>query len=72
MPRLAALAAQEGVRELDQQAGAVAGLGIAAASAAVLRVDQHLDALGHDLVGLLPRMLATKPTPQASRSSAGS
>ena len=44
-PSLRALAREELVRDLDQDAGAVAGLRVAAAGAAVRQVDQDLDAL---------------------------
>ena len=47
---LGALAREELVRDLDQDAGAVAGLRIAAAGAAVRQVDQDLDALDDDVV----------------------
>ena len=39
------------VRELEEDAGAVTGFGIATAGAAMGEVDQNLDALAHDLVG---------------------
>ena len=41
-----ALLGQEAVRHLDQDAGAVAGVLLAAAGPAVLEVQQHLDAPG--------------------------
>ena len=41
------------VGHLHEQAGAVAGLRIAAARAAVLEVHEHVDALRHDVVRLL-------------------
>ena len=41
------------MRNLNQHARAVAGLGIAAASSAVLEVGEHLDSLFHDGVALL-------------------
>ena len=44
-PSLAHSPVKEGVRDLDQDAGAVAGLRIAAAGAAVRQVDEDLDAL---------------------------
>ena len=50
---LGALAREELVRDLDQDAGAVAGFRIAAAGAAVGQVDQDLDALDDDVVRLL-------------------
>ena len=48
--QFAALARKESVRNLDQDAGAVAGLRVAARSAAMGQVDQNLDALADDLV----------------------
>ena len=51
--QLGALAREELVRDLDQDAGAVAGSRIAAAGAAVRQVDQNLDALEDDVVRLL-------------------
>ena len=48
MPSFARFLAQEAVGELDQEAGAVAGLRIAAAGTAVLEVLEHLDALVDD------------------------
>ena len=47
-----AFALEKGVRNLDQNAGAVAGLRIAAAGAAVRQVDQDLNALQDDVVRL--------------------
>ena len=41
----AACDAEEHVRHLDQDAGAVAGVGLAAAGAAVLEIDEQLEAL---------------------------
>ena len=46
--------AQERVRRLDQDAGAVAGVDLAAAGAAVLQVLQDLQRLAHDGVRLAP------------------
>ena len=40
--------AQEAIRHLDQDAGAVAGVRFAAARAAVLQVDQHLETARDD------------------------
>ena len=51
--QLAAFPHEELVRNLDQDAGAVAGFRIAAACSAVRQVDQKLYALDDDLVGLL-------------------
>ena len=51
--QLGALAREELVRDLNQDAGAIAGFRIAAAGAAVRQVDQNLDALDDDVVRLL-------------------
>ena len=51
-PRLRAFALEKGVRNLDQDARAVAGLRIAAAGAAMRQIDQNLDALQDDIVRL--------------------
>ncbi len=45
--------AQEAVRELDQDSGAVPGLRVAAAGASVLEVHEHLDALVDQRMGFL-------------------
>ena len=45
-----AFARKEVVRDLDENARAVTGFGIAAASAAVGQVDQNFDALDNDVV----------------------
>ena len=50
---LGAFAGEELVRDLDQDAGAVAGFRIAAAGAAVGQVDQNLNALDDDVVRFL-------------------
>ena len=42
--------AQERVRHLDEDAGAVARVGLAAARAAVLEIDQDAQRLAHDVV----------------------
>ena len=47
-----ALPAQEAIRHLDHDAGAVAGVRLAAARPAVQEVDQDLDGLVHDGVRL--------------------
>jgi hypothetical protein len=52
MPNCAALAREKLVGNLDQDAGAVAGLRIAARGAAMGEVDQHLKALADNLVAL--------------------
>jgi hypothetical protein len=66
------LLAQELVRNLDQDAGAVAEQRIVAGGAAMLEVLQDLQALLDDGMAFRFLMLTTKPTPQASRSLAGS
>ena len=43
---------EEGVRHLDQHAGAVAGVDLAAAGAAMIEVHEHLDALLEDAMRL--------------------
>ncbi len=40
----------EGVRDLDEDAGAVAGIGLAAGGAAVVEIFEDLDALAHEVV----------------------
>ena len=52
-PELGAFAREKLVRNLDQYARAIAGLRIAAASAAVRQIDQNLDALQNDVVRFL-------------------
>ena len=52
-PSVGALAREELVRNLDQDAGAVAGFRIAAAGAAMRQVDQDLQSLEDDVVRLL-------------------
>ena len=51
--QLGALAGEELVRNLDQDAGAVAGFRIAAARSAVRQIDQNLYALDDDFVRFL-------------------
>jgi hypothetical protein len=48
-----ALAREEPVRNLDEDAGAVAGFRVAAAGSAVRQIDQKLDSLDDDVVRLL-------------------
>jgi len=48
-----ALADEELVRDLDEDAGAVAGFGIAAAGSTVGEVDEDLDAFGNDVMGFV-------------------
>ena len=50
---LSALAGEELVGDLNQDAGAIAGAGIAAAGAPVRQVDQNLNAFQNDVVRLL-------------------
>ena len=57
------------MRHLQENAGAVAGVGFATASAAMVEVHQDAQALPDDLVDFLPLTLTTKPTPQASCSN---
>ncbi len=52
-PSLDAFPREKLVRNLDQHAGAIAGLRIAAAGAAVSQVDQNLNALDDNVVRLL-------------------
>ena len=61
--------AEERVRDLSQDAGAVAGVGLGAGGAAVLEVAQGGQGLVDDVVARRsPRRVATKATPQASCS----
>jgi hypothetical protein len=53
-PETGAHATEEAIRNLDQQAGPIPGIGVAAAGAAVAQVDQDLDALLDDVVLGLP------------------
>ena len=52
-PKLGAFAREKLVWDLDQDARAVAGFRIAAASAAMREVDEDLQALGDDVVRLV-------------------
>ena len=45
---------EERVRHLDENACAVAGVGLTAAGATVIEIAQHLDGLLQDAVGLAP------------------
>ena len=47
-PQPVGLLAEETIRHLDQDAGAVAGVGFAAAGAAMLQVDEHLQRVADD------------------------
>jgi len=49
-PELVAFLGEEGVRRLQEDAGAVAGVLLGAGSAAVLEVEQHLERFHHDVV----------------------
>ena len=64
--------AQERVGDLDQDAGAVAGVRLGAGGAAVVEVAQRGERLDHDVVAGTPVSVATKATPQASCSWRGS
>ena len=68
---LLTFAREELVRNLDEDARAVARFRIASAGAAMGQVEQDLNALFDDVVTFLPEMLATKPMPQASCSCDG-
>ena len=66
------LGAQEGVRDLDEDAGAVADLRVRAAGAAVVEVAQGGEALGDEIgSSARPCMSTTNATPQASCSNGG-
>ena len=69
--QLLALASEEFVWNLDQDAGTVAGFRVAAAGSAMRKIQEDLDAFADDVVTFLPEMLATNPIPQASCSCAG-
>ena len=65
--------AQQRVGDLDQAAGAVAHQRVGADGAAVVEVDQDLQALARRWRAIFrPLMSATKPTPQESCSLRGS
>src|SRR5208282_5718848 len=51
--QLAALAHEELVWDLEENAGAISGFGIASACPAVRQVEQHLDSLAYDLVAFV-------------------
>jgi len=48
-----ALAGEELVGNLDEDASAITGIGVAAAGSAVCEVDEDLDAFGDDVVGFV-------------------
>ena len=52
-PELRALAREKLVRDLNQDAGAIAGFRIAAAGSAVRQVDQYLNSLSNDFVAFM-------------------
>ena len=52
--------AEETVRHLHENAGAVAGIGLAAAGAAMVEIDQNCQRLADDLVGLFPLDIGNK------------
>ncbi len=60
-PQPGALFTEELVGHLDQDPGAVAGLRVAAAGPPVPQIDQHLEGLDDDLVGLLPLDVGNYP-----------
>ncbi len=62
-PSSRAFPREEFVRDLNQDAGAVAGFRIAAAGAAVRQIDQDLDALADDFVRFLPIEIDHKTHP---------
>ena len=67
------LGAQQGVGDLGEDARAVAGVRLGAGGAAVVEVVQRGEALRDDRAATgVPRASATKATPQASLSFAGS
>ena len=55
------LVPEEAVRYLGEDAGAVAGVDLAAAGAAVVEIAQHLERLLHDAVGRVPPDVCDKP-----------
>ena len=55
-----ALALEKGMGNLDQNAGAIAGLRIAAAGASVRQIDQNLNALEDDVVRFVPGNIGHK------------
>ena len=64
---------QEAIRHLDQDAGAIARVGFAAARAAMQQVDEQLERLARrSRCDGRPLMSTTKPTPQESCSNCGS
>ena len=69
---LGRLLGEELVRDLHQDAGAVAHARIGADRAAVLEIAQDARPSSTIVCDLRPLMSATKPTPQESLSSAGS
>ena len=69
---LLALAAEEPVGRADEDAGAVAAVGLAAAGPAVAHVLEHQQGCWTILLEALPLMWQMKPTPQESCSNRGS
>ncbi len=49
--------------DLEKNAGAIAGLGIASAGAAVRQVEQHLDSLAYDFVAFVAANVGHKSDP---------
>jgi len=60
-PDLRAFAGEEGVRSLQQDARAVAGVLLRAGRAAVLQVEQHLEGLDDDVVRRAPLDVGDEP-----------
>src|SRR6266849_7162997 len=61
--QFAALPHKELMRDLEENAGAIARLGIASAGPAVRQVEQHLDYLAYDFVTLVAANIGYKPDP---------
>ena len=55
--------AQQGVRNLDQNAGAIAHEGVSADGAAMVEINQDLQAAGHDVMRFAPLDVGDKPHP---------
>ena len=70
-PSFSTFANEELVRNLDEDARAVARFWIASAGTTMGQVQKDLDSLVDDVVTFVPEMLATNPMPQASCSCAG-
>lgn len=66
------LAGEQALRNLEEQASAVARLAIRCHGATMRNVDDRKDRFFNELVSTLAPMCARNPTPQASCSSRGS